>query len=65
MYDIRVPRELFLNNSRSTLMSSTDHSARRRFKSNTPVVYSGGVRAEGGCGWNLNYWQGGCFRGGV
>ncbi len=44
LYDIKVPRERFESirirrlsyRSRGTLMSYTDHSAQRRFKSNTP-----------------------------
>ncbi len=43
VYDIKVPRESFESiglicsyRSRGTLMSYTDHSVQRRFKSNTP-----------------------------
>ncbi len=36
--------------SRGTLMSYTNHSAQRRFKSNTPSVFSG---------WDLVIWVGG------
>ncbi len=45
VYDIKVPREPFESigficsyRSRGTLMSYTDHSVQRRFKSNTPNV---------------------------
>ncbi len=49
VYDIKVPRERFesirihllSHRSRSTVMSYTDHSAQRRFKSNTPNNCSG------------------------
>ncbi len=46
VYDIKLPREWFESiricllsyRSRGTLMSYTDHSAQRCFKSNTPIV---------------------------
>ncbi len=44
VHDIKVPREryeqikpMLSNRSRGTLMSYTDHSVQRRFKSNTPT----------------------------